>query len=45
MAVFDRGLHVALGRIVVGEGPGFGPLQQQLSSLALSGGGLGYEGS
>ncbi len=38
---FDKSLHAALHRVVVGEGPGFGPLQDEIASLPLSAGGLG----
>jgi hypothetical protein len=34
-------VHVALRHIVVGEGPGFGPLQEELAALPLLAGGLG----
>jgi hypothetical protein len=40
LGVFDGHLHDALRRIVVGEGPGFGPLQEEIAALPLSMGGL-----
>jgi hypothetical protein len=40
-ARFDLGLHKSLRRIVVGQGGGFGPLQDDIASLPLSMGGLG----
>jgi hypothetical protein len=43
--VLDAALHVAMRRIVVGDGSGFGPLQDELAALPLSMGGLGiYRG-
>eukprot|EP00884_Botryococcus_braunii_P009078 jgi/Botrbrau1/18171/Bobra.53_1s0039.1 len=41
VAVFDDGVHSNLRRIVVGEGEGFGPLQEDIAALPLSGGALG----
>jgi hypothetical protein len=39
--VFDVTLHAALRRITVGEGGGFGPLQDEVAALPLCMGGLG----
>lgn len=39
--VFDASLHLALRRIAVGDGGGFGPLQDELAALPLCMGGLG----
>lgn len=41
VAVFDRALHEALRRIVVGGGGGFGPLQDEIAALPVCMGGLG----
>jgi hypothetical protein len=43
--VLDAALHVALRDVVVGDGGGFGPLQDELAALPLGMGGLGiYRG-
>jgi hypothetical protein len=39
--LFDATLHAALRRITVGEGGGFGPLQDEIAALPLCMGGLG----
>jgi hypothetical protein len=39
--LFDAILHVALRRITIGEGGGFGPLQDEYAALPLCMGGFG----